>query len=104
MPGWPSVDPSEVFTSSSGDDGNLGPGHNSLPNNNRDMGGSDPYFTNGNPMVAPKTSSTKQPWQLHKIANATKFDPKNSDGWIREVKYWGELYFHSGDDQMLESL
>ena len=49
--------------------------------------------------VAPHAS-----WQLHKIANATKFDAKNLDGWVREIRYWRELYHHLDDDQMLASL
>ena len=56
------------------------------------------------PSCAPKSPHVKQSWQLRKIANATKFDPVNLDGGIREIRYWRKLYRHIDDDQMLATM
>ena len=55
-------------------------------------------------MPPPRIVSANANWQLHKISPVTRFDARNLDGWIREVRYWRELYYHLDDDQMLASL
>ena len=43
-------------------------------------------------------------WQLHKLPPPPKFEIKQSEGWLREVRFWRELYRRIDGDQVLACL
>ena len=53
---------------------------------------------------APAAPQRPANWQLHRIAVPPKFEARNLEGWLREVKFWRNLHQHVDDQQMLASL
>ena len=43
-------------------------------------------------------------WKLRKVALSPKFESKNLEGWLREVRFWQNLHHHVEDQQMLACL